>query len=135
MTAIVLTVSYQKKEFFRCGYYVYNSYTDQELIDSDPETVIIEKVQRNILADKPRITRFDIDWGNNENFKNLEKENEIALQDENLKKETMLNDKTNLADMKNNMFGDLDKKSLESNFQMNLQISTTTSQEKNPFLE
>lgn len=39
VTALVLSVRFQKKEFFRCGYYVYNSYTEQELIDNEPEEV------------------------------------------------------------------------------------------------
>ncbi|KRX02919.1 Histone chaperone, ASF1-like protein [Pseudocohnilembus persalinus] len=63
ITAIILSVSYKNQEFFRVGYYLYNVYVDQELLENDPEEVVIEKVQRQILANKPRITRFDIDWG------------------------------------------------------------------------
>jgi len=48
------------------GYYVYNSYIDPELIENDPPEVLIDRVQRNILADKPRITRFNINWGDDE---------------------------------------------------------------------
>ena len=62
MTALLLTTSYNGKEFFRIGYYVYNDYTDQELIEMPPEKVKIDAVTRNILVDKPRITRFDIKW-------------------------------------------------------------------------
>ena len=29
LTAIILSVFYKEKEFFRCGYYVYNNYTDE----------------------------------------------------------------------------------------------------------
>ena len=58
----MLTVSYKGAEFFRIGYYVYNNYIDPELLENTPEKVIIEKVHRNILADKPRITRFEIEW-------------------------------------------------------------------------
>jgi histone chaperone ASF1 len=29
VTAIILSVSYRKQEFFRVGYYVYNHYIDQ----------------------------------------------------------------------------------------------------------
>lgn len=36
VTAIILTVSYRNAEFFRVGYYVYNQYTDPELIINDP---------------------------------------------------------------------------------------------------
>lgn len=62
MTAIILSVSYRSKEFFRVGYYVYNQYNSQGLIDSPPEKVDISQVTRSILADKPRITRLDISW-------------------------------------------------------------------------
>ena len=62
VTALIISVSYKKKEFFRCGYYVYNNYYEQELIENDPQEVIITRVMRNILSDKPRITRFDINW-------------------------------------------------------------------------
>jgi histone chaperone ASF1 len=49
-------------EFIRVGYYVNNSYTDQELEDAPPERPIVEKLQREILAEKPRVTRFPILW-------------------------------------------------------------------------
>ncbi len=62
ITAIILSVSYKKQEFFRVGYYVYNQYVDAELIENDPPEVLIDRVQRSILADKPRITRFPIQW-------------------------------------------------------------------------
>jgi histone chaperone ASF1 len=60
ITAIILTVSYHEEEFFRVGYYVYNNYLEPELLENPPEQILLEKVFRNILADKPRITRFDI---------------------------------------------------------------------------
>ena len=41
---MILSVSYKKQEFFRVGYYVYNQYIDPELIENDPEEIIIEKV-------------------------------------------------------------------------------------------
>ncbi len=63
VTAIIISVSYKEQEFFRVGYYVYNTYSDQELIENPPEQPIIDRITRNILADKPRITRFAIRWG------------------------------------------------------------------------
>ena len=45
-------------------YYVNNSYTDQELEETPPKAPIVEKLQREILAEKPRVTRFPI-LGNN----------------------------------------------------------------------
>jgi hypothetical protein len=46
-----------------CSYYVNNDYWEQELIDSPPEQVDINRVRRSILHDKPRVTRYPIDWG------------------------------------------------------------------------
>ena len=66
VTAIILTISFRKQEFFRCGYYVYNNYVDEELLMNDPPQVLVDRVQRSILSDKPRITRFNIDWGLND---------------------------------------------------------------------
>lgn len=45
---------------------MYNNYTNPELLENPPEQVILEEVYRNILVDKPRITRFDIKWGDKE---------------------------------------------------------------------
>lgn len=45
------------------GYYVYNNYKSEENIENEPEEVIISDIQRSILSDKPRITRFSINWG------------------------------------------------------------------------
>jgi histone chaperone ASF1 len=41
----------------RVGYYVNNEYVDEELRENPPEDVLIDKLQRNILADKPKVTR------------------------------------------------------------------------------
>jgi len=62
ITALIITVTYKDQEFFRIGYYVYNNYLNPELLENDQESFEIEKVYRNILEDKPRITRFDINW-------------------------------------------------------------------------
>lgn len=39
-----------------------NDYADPFLLENPPAQVDITKLQRNILADKPRVTRFPIDW-------------------------------------------------------------------------
>lgn len=44
------------------GYYVNNEYDLQELNENPPEEVDVARVIRNILADSPRVTRFDIKW-------------------------------------------------------------------------
>jgi hypothetical protein len=62
ITAVLITCSYKGKEFIRIGYYVNNSYTTEELSENPPSTVDITSVSRFILADKPRITKFPIDW-------------------------------------------------------------------------
>ena len=62
ITAILLTCSYRDQEFLKIGYYVNNEYTDAVLIENPPETPDTTKIQRSILADKPRVTRFMIDW-------------------------------------------------------------------------
>ena len=85
VTAIILSVSYRNQEFFRVGYYVYNFYADQELADNPPEEVLVDKVTRNVLADKPRITRFDIKWGDEKDEPVMEEgeENSQMIQKEN----------------------------------------------------
>ncbi|KAJ1662629.1 Histone chaperone asf1 [Coemansia sp. RSA 1813] len=62
VTVILLTCSYKDKEFERIGYYVDNAYIDDELQQDPPEVPVLDRVYRNILADKPRVTRFPINW-------------------------------------------------------------------------
>ena len=62
VTVILLSCSYDGREFVRVGYYVNNEYDSEELIAEPPAKPIIEKVRRNILAEKPRVTRFAIKW-------------------------------------------------------------------------
>lgn len=44
------------------GYYVNNDYDDEQLKEEPPQKVIIDRVQRNILSDKPRVTKFPINF-------------------------------------------------------------------------
>ena len=78
VTAIVLCCSYNNQEFFRCGYYLNNLYDNEEMNLNPPEKVDQNRIIRSLLADKPRITRFDIEWdnGNNIIINNENKENE-----------------------------------------------------------
>ena len=62
VTAILLTCSYRGKEFIRVGYYLNNEYTDEELRENPPSRPQIDRLSRNILADKPRVTKFPIDF-------------------------------------------------------------------------
>ncbi|KAK5114354.1 Histone chaperone asf1 [Meristemomyces frigidus] len=66
VTVILLTCSYDEREFVRVGYYVNNEYVDQTLIDDPPAKPVWEKIKRSILAEKPRVTRFAIKWDSEE---------------------------------------------------------------------
>jgi histone chaperone ASF1 len=66
VTVILLTCSYDGREFVRVGYYVNNEYTDEALVNEPPAKPIVEKVRRSILAEKPRVTRFAIKWDSEE---------------------------------------------------------------------
>jgi histone chaperone ASF1 len=67
ITAVILTCSYKDQEFYRIGYYVNNQYTEPELIENLPAAPILEKIQRSILEDRPRISKFPIEWANTKN--------------------------------------------------------------------
>jgi len=60
VTVVFLSCSYKGEEFIRVGYYVNNEYTDEELQENPPSQPQIEKLSRNILADKPRVTKWSI---------------------------------------------------------------------------
>ena len=66
VTVVLVTCSYREKEFVRVGYYVNNEYTgpvdDPER--GPPRPYDLSQVTRQILADKPRVTKFPIPWGN-----------------------------------------------------------------------
>lgn len=77
VTAILLTCSYNAQEFFRVGYYVNNLYEDPEMNENPPAEPDIAKLIRHILVEKPRVTKFQIEWDqdylkmNSENNPNL----------------------------------------------------------------
>ncbi|KWU41076.1 anti-silence-domain-containing protein [Rhodotorula sp. JG-1b] len=78
VTVILLTCSYNDQEFVRIGYYVNTEYGDPDLklqheaslaedadekgIKAPDPTQHIDKLVRNVLADKPRVTKFNIQW-------------------------------------------------------------------------
>ncbi|GKT55683.1 histone chaperone ASF1 [Colletotrichum tofieldiae] len=64
VTVILLTCAYDGREFVRVGYYVNNEYDAEELNAEPPSKPLIERVKRNVLAEKPRVTRFAIKWDN-----------------------------------------------------------------------
>lgn len=70
VTVILVTCSYKEQEFARVGYYVNNEYSepfDPEV--GPPKPLDMTKINRQILADKPRVTRFPIDWGDSTSSK------------------------------------------------------------------
>lgn len=71
VTVVLLTCSYRSAEFIRVGYYVNIDYTDPELIETNPSPPLWDKLQRNILATNPRVTKFKINWDSTENNENV----------------------------------------------------------------
>ena len=63
VTVVLVTCSYKDREFIRIGYYVNNEYAElYDPVVGPPSPLDITKVVRTILADKPRVTRFNIPW-------------------------------------------------------------------------
>jgi histone chaperone ASF1 len=87
VTVVLVTCSYREREFVRVGYYVNNEYHNPAAPPPVPPTnddgsspsgadltppppppplpnpIPLEHIQRQILADKPRVTKFPISWG------------------------------------------------------------------------
>lgn len=62
VTVVLLVCGYRGQEFVRVGYYVNNEYDEETLRLEPPTPPQIDRLIRNILADKPRVTRFPIRW-------------------------------------------------------------------------
>ncbi|WVQ77203.1 histone chaperone ASF1 [Cryptococcus sp. DSM 104548] len=62
VTVIIITASYREKEFVRVGYYVNTYYEDEELKENPPSVVQWDKLHRNVLIEKPKVTRFQNPW-------------------------------------------------------------------------
>nr|CAG4645785.1 EOG090X0CKF [Lynceus sp. MCZ IZ 141354] len=75
VTAVILTCSYRGQEFVRVGYFVNNEYTDAELRDNPPAVPEFDKMTRNIL-EEPRVTRFKIDWNDQQPSFDINAENQ-----------------------------------------------------------
>ena len=63
---MLLICSYLDQEFVRIGYYIDNDFEDEALRENPPANTLDPQVlailKRNILVDKPRVTRFNIKW-------------------------------------------------------------------------
>ena len=101
ITVMLVTCSYRDQEFARVGYYVNNEYRlhpnmvigsndqDQEGEIEIPSPMDLSQVWRTIVADKPRVTRFPIQWSDdieengtvaeNQNDENHEIEGEMEI--------------------------------------------------------
>ncbi|KFV71531.1 Histone chaperone ASF1 [Dryobates pubescens] len=76
VTVVLITCTYRGQEFIRVGYYVNNEYTETELRENPPVKPDFSKLQRNILASNPRVTRFHINWEDNtEKLEDVESSN------------------------------------------------------------
>ena len=65
VTVVLVTCLYRRHEFVRVGYYVNNAVPGMMPLEDGSMPVFdgdVTTVQRSILADRPRITRFPIDW-------------------------------------------------------------------------
>lgn len=61
VAAIILTGSYRDQEFVRVGYYQNTEYDNEEMKETPPQKPLYDRLIRE-LADKPRVTRFNIRW-------------------------------------------------------------------------
>ena len=85
VTVVLVTCSYKDQEFARVGYYVNNEYIPydgySEDIHGPPQQPLdLTKICRTILADKPRVTRFPINWSGTK----AETERDTSMEDENI---------------------------------------------------
>lgn len=60
VTVLILTASYRDKEFVRVGYYVNTEYEDEARRLEPPLQVDFKGLVRNVLVDKPKVTRFSV---------------------------------------------------------------------------
>jgi len=66
VTVVLLTCAYKSREFLRVGYYLNTFYGDEALRLAPPAVVNVSALHREILADRPRVTRFQIPWHDEE---------------------------------------------------------------------
>lgn len=102
VTVVLVTCSYKEREFVRVGYYVNNEYVDpnappptigpdgQPLPPTLPDPIPLDRIQRQILADKPRVTKFPIPWADEDKTASTtamqeeeEEQQQQQMQDEN----------------------------------------------------
>ena len=100
VTVIILSCSYNDKEFVRVGYYVNNEYDTEELRENPPAKVAIDHVVRNILAENLELLDLIL-FGimkkvlmnillNNQKMRKKKREEEGEEEEEEKKKKTMM---------------------------------------------
>ena len=103
VTVVLVTCSYREREFVRVGYYVSNTLEGYDPVEDGPppSPLNLTKVTRQILADKPRVTKFPIPWGDenekpaSENIvtsKPLESAPDTAHQPEDMEEEDLVDE-------------------------------------------
>lgn len=60
VTVFMVCAFYRQKEFFRCSYFVHNTYIGEEDVNEEEFSPL--RVMRSVLSDKPRIVLSEIDW-------------------------------------------------------------------------
>lgn len=83
VTVVLVTCSYREKEFVRVGYYVNNEYTEEYDEEAGPPKPLdMSKVKRSVLAEKPRVTRFPIQWGDakDEETENVQQNGQVGME-------------------------------------------------------
>lgn len=99
VTVILLSCSYKEREFVRVGYYVNNEYDSEELRENPPAKVQVDHIVRNILAEKPRVTRFNIAWDNEDNVDDYPPVENNGLDGDDDNEEEILDDDDEIIDM------------------------------------
>lgn len=129
VTVILLSCSYADREFVRVGYYVNNEYDTEELREMPPAKVLLEHVARNILAEKPRVTRFNIVWDTEEsNTDQYPLEQEIEEEDDDEEELVDENEDDDVDSEIDTANGDHARNSIESQRdQTESEVASTTS--------
>jgi histone chaperone ASF1 len=61
VAALVFKGSYNDQEFIRIGYYQNTEYDNEEMRENPPAQPVVTRLIREV-SNKPRITRFNIQW-------------------------------------------------------------------------
>lgn len=62
VTVVLINCAYKNQKFVQIGYYVNNDYAEPVNLECPPNPVEPSKLFRNIMAEEPRLTNFNIDW-------------------------------------------------------------------------